>query len=245
MRYLFSNQPVLGLIYMLLSVPGIIFAFTMKGFGQALVSKWLGDPTPKDNGRLTINPLAHINWIGFIMMILFGFGWTKPMPTNSRYYKNFKRDKVLYHLSGPLTLILTSFVMSFFYVLSIKIFQNPYNFTVIGTTEYYTLNYVSVAFQYAALFPMMLAAFYLLPLPGLDGYSIITTFTPYKWNSFFFKVEKYSMFIFLGFILLMQVGNLGDYIFYPATSLFNFFTDIWRLLFNSETLNFLLNVFRI
>ena len=244
MHYLFSSDPVTGLIYMLLSVPAVIMSFTMKGFGQALVSKWLGDPTPKENGRLTLNPLAHINWIGFAFMVLFGFGWTKEMPTNSRYYKNYKRDTVLYCLSGPLALIAMGFVMSFFYVLTVLLIQNPASFVEQGGYRIYTLNYISRAFLYLSLYPMLLAAFHLLPLPGLDGYKIITTFAPYRWNTFFYKVERYSMFIFIGFILLMQLGNLGYYIFYPARALFNGFTDLWRLLFNNETLNFLLDIFR-
>ncbi|MBQ7445233.1 MAG: site-2 protease family protein [Clostridia bacterium] len=218
---------VSNLIGMLLSVPGVIFAFTMKGFGQALASKLLGDPTPENAGRLTMNPLAHIDWIGLICMAIFGFGWTKPMPVNSRYYKNYKRDTVLYSLSGSLTCIVSGFVMSMFYVLfaylSIRFFPD-------ASESMNVLDYISEVFGYAALYPLILAIFYLLPLPGLDGYKIITTFTPYKWNTFLYKVERYSMFIFLGFILLMRFTALGTYIFWPAYKLNGLYTDLWGLI---------------
>ncbi|MBP5312696.1 MAG: site-2 protease family protein [Clostridia bacterium] len=213
-----------SLMAMLLSVPGVIFAFTMKGFGQALVSKWLGDPTPEDNGRLTMNPLAHIDWIGLVCMAVFGFGWTKPMPTNSRYYKNYKRDTVLYSLSGSMTLVLVSFIMAFFHVLFLNLTYRAAE-TVVGNVFYY----ITLIFYYAQRYPLILALFYLLPLPGLDGYKIITTFTPYKWNTFLYKVERYSMFIFLGFILLMRFTVIGDYIFYPAIKLSELFDLFWQM----------------
>lgn len=211
------------LIEIILSIPGVIIAFTMKGFGQALVSKWLGDPTPEDNGRLTVNPLAHISWIGIACMVLLRFGWTKPMPTNSRYYKNYKLDTVLFCLSGPGTLVVTSFVMSFFYGMFYHFYYSTQNIV---------FYYIALAFMYATLRPLFLAVFYLLPLPGLDGYKIITTFTPYKWTTTLYKIERYSMFIFLGFILLMQFSNIGYYVFYPAYKLFDVFSALWINVFN-------------
>ncbi len=220
---LFSPTALIG---MLISIPGIIFAFTAKGFGQALVSKWLGDPTPENNGRLTMNPINHIDWIGLACMIIFHFGWTKPMPTNSTYYKHYKRDTVLYCLSGSLTLVATSFLISMIYV--------PLNLLYLKNgAESQVLYYISLLFYYAQYYPLILAIFYLLPLPGLDGYKIITTFTPYKWNSFLYKVERYSIFVYLGFIILMRLTNLGEIIFYPASLLSSLFTTIWTIPFSA------------
>ena len=208
------------IIYKLLAVPGIIFAFSFKGLAQSYVSKKLGDPTPEAQGRLTLNPLAHIDIIGFICMIIFGFGWGKPMPTNSRFYKNVKRDRAIFCLSGPVGLIVASFGLTGLAALLSAIFSKLglYN-SVISA--------IWMIFYYAALYPLYLATFYLLPLPGLDGYNLVTNFLPYSCNEVLYKIERYSMFIFLGFILLCDFTNLADYIYAPSGWLFSIFNSLW------------------
>ena len=229
MLELFTGGNIVELIIeTLLSIPGVIFAFTVKGFGQALVSKWLGDPTPEENGRLTMNPLAHIDWLGLLFMTVFHFGWTKPLPTNSRNYKHYKRDTVIFSLSGSATLVVSSFVMCLFYVLfSILAYKISGGSDTLGV-----MDYLSIIFYYAHVFPLFLAIFYLLPLPGLDGYKIITTFTPYKWNTFLYKLERYSIFIFIGFILLMRIPQVSNVVFFPANLLSGLFISFWNLPFS-------------
>lgn len=210
------------ILSIVLSVPAVVFAFTVKGFGQAFVSDKLGDPTPRNNGRLSLNPMDHIDLFGFIFILLFGFGWCKPVPTSSRFYKHFKRDKALVSISGPLFLILGGFVMSFFAALFTLIYKSS------GSE---ILSYVVMIFEYASLIPVSLAFFYLLPLPGLDGYNFITTFTPVSWNGFLYKVEKYSLLIFIGFILLLDYTNIGFLIQLPAAALSSLFSGLWALIF--------------
>ena len=208
-----------------LMVPGIVFAFTFKGFIQAFVSKKLGDPTPENQGRLTMNPLAHINWIGLLCMVLFGFGFGKPMPTSPVYYQNYKRDKVIYCLSGPLSLITLSFVLQGIAV--------PFSLASVLRNEsaYGILSIICLIFMYGSLYSIVLGYFYLLPLPGLDGYNMITALTPARFNQTLFKIERYSTFIFLGFIFLMRFTNLGTIIFYPAYKLHDLYTAFWSMVF--------------
>ena len=212
----------------LLSVPGIIFAFTLKGFSQAFVAKKLGDPTPEAQDRLTMNPMAHIDLIGFIFLLLFKFGWHKPVITNSRYYKNVKRDKAIQILSGPVGLIVGAFVLSFFYILFeylFFLFIPLANETVLKVFEF-----LYIIFMYATMYPLFLAVFYMLPLPGLDGYNLIANFLPYKWNNVLYNIEKYSIFIFMGFIILMDVTPLGAVIQIPSVAMFTGFSSLWRTL---------------
>lgn len=209
------------IINILLSIPGVMFTFTLKGYSQALVAKKLGDPTPENQGRLTMNPMAHIDIIGFICILLFRFGWCKPVQTNSRYYKHVRRDCAIQILSGPVGLVIGGFVMSLFYVLTARLF--------IAFPESTILEYIAAVFSYAAAFPLYLAIFYMLPLPGLDGYNLIANFLPYKFNSYLYKIEKYSIFIFLAFILICDYTPLGNLIFLPANVLIKLFTDIWSL----------------
>lgn len=220
------NEFVGGLIDMLLSIPGILFTFTLKGYSQAFVAKKLGDPTPENQGRLTMNPVAHIDLIGFICILIFHFGWCKPIQTNSRYYKHIKRDSAIQILSGPAGLIVGGFIMSFFYVLFGILHSRFMDSSVLGDVLYY----LAGVFQYATLYPLLFSVFYMLPLPGLDGYNLIANFLPYKYNRALYNIEKYSMFIFLAFILLMNYTQLSIIIYRPASWMFNLFTYPWVLL---------------
>ena len=83
-------------------------------------------------------------------------------------------------------------------------------------------------FMYATMYPLFLAVFYMLPLPGLDGYNLIANFLPYKWNNVLYNIEKYSIFIFIGFIVLMDVTPLGDVIQIPSVTMFTGFSSLWR-----------------
>jgi len=177
----------------LLSIPGFLLVFTIKGFTQAYTANKLGDSTPKRMGRLTLNPMAHIDLMGFIAIVLFGFGWGKPFDFDTRNFKNVKRDNAIVILSGPASTFITGVIMSFFYVL---IYKNAMDSIV--------LTQLSLIFLYATMICISLSLFYMLPLPGLDGYKLVTNFLPYKYYRYLYTVEKYSLYIFLIFILVFS-----------------------------------------
>ena len=202
----------------ILSIPGAVLAFSIKGWAKAFAADRLGDPTPRNMGRLTMNPMAHIDFIGFIFIVLFGFGWTKPTPVNTRNFRNIRRDNAIFILSGPVACILAGFLATPFAVLCCKYFF------LTGNT---IVEYLWYIFASAANLCIFLAAFYLLPLPGLDGYDFIANLLPYNWYRKLYYIEKYSMYIFIAFILLMNMTGLRDIVFWPADKLLEIFSTLW------------------
>ncbi|MBQ8164825.1 MAG: site-2 protease family protein [Clostridia bacterium] len=211
------------LIVKLLTVPGIIFAFSLRGYAQAFVAKKLGDDTPERNGQLTMNPMAHIDLIGFLCILLLGIGWGKPVRTNSRNYKNIKRDSAIQILSGPAGLVFGGFALSFFFALIT--YLNGYIF------KNEIVDYLSDILWYGMSTCLVLANFYLIPLPGLDGYNFIVNFLPYQTYRKLYSIEKYSMFIFLAFIILINTTSILDFLLAPATFTLNSFMTLWDFLF--------------
>ena len=98
---------------MLLSVPAVLIAFIVQGYGKALVADRLGDKTPRFQGRLTLNPTAHIDPIGFLLILVCGFGWTKPVETNPSAYKRGYKDSIKVALAGPIANLITAFIFTF------------------------------------------------------------------------------------------------------------------------------------
>ncbi len=214
------------LIEKLLIIPGLVLFFSFRGFFQAWVARKLGDETPANMGFLTMNPLAHIHPIGFVCLLLVGFGFGKPIQFNSRYYKNPKRDGAIQILSAPLAGLILAFVMSFI----------MYVLILIGTQQGILLNKTFVVlftiFQEAFSLSVCLTVFLFIPLPGFDGYRLIANFLPYKHYRKLYAIEKYSLFIFLGFIILLEVPAVANVLIYaPANFLANIIAKPWELLF--------------
>lgn len=199
---------------LLLSIPGCLVAFTIYGFAQAYTADRLGDSTPRKLGRLTLNPMAHIDLIGFISILIFHFGWTKPFAFDTRNFKNIKRDNAITIISGPVATFITGVIMSFFYVLVIK-----------NSMGNIVLEQLSFIFALAASICISLSIFYMLPLPGLDGYKLIKNYLPYKYYRSLYTIEKYSMFIFIIFLLVF-----AKYLAIPIGIIFNGLVFIWGII---------------
>ena len=99
-----------NLIDYIFIVPAALIAIILHELAHGLVSYWLGDPTPKRQGRLSLNPLKHIDWIGALCLVVFKFGWAKPVQVNTRYFNNPKRDMAITALAGPVSNILMGFL---------------------------------------------------------------------------------------------------------------------------------------
>lgn len=209
------------ILKILLQIPGALFAFTLHGYSQALTATKLGDPTPRNSGRLTMNPIAHIDPIGFLFILLFGFGWTKNVPVNTRYFTKVKRDNAIFILSGPLGCMIGSFLMCFLMYLVYALMSWV---PALNTAAAF---YVALIFSYAASLCMFLGFFYLIPLPGFDGYNLIANFLPYRYYRKLYNLERYSMYIFIGFIILLQVPIVSEILFWPANQLLGLFDRFW------------------
>lgn len=186
----------------------IIFILPLHELAHGWVAGKLGDPTAKYEGRITLNPLAHIDYMGALALLLFGFGWAKPVPVDSRNFKNPRRDVALTALAGPAANLLAALLGSFL-VVAMRLYA-PYN----GFT-----NFIFNAVYYYVVVNISLAVFNLLPVPPLDGSRIVSAFLPQKALSFYYRYQQ--IFVMILF-LLMITGALSG----PLYTVQNFFANL-------------------
>lgn len=185
---------------LLLSVPAVLWAITFHEFCHGYAAKQLGDPTAAMQGRLSLNPLHHLDPVGTLMLLLFRIGWAKPVPINPGNFRNVKRDTIIVSLAGVAGNILTAFICARL----IRYF--PTLFFSYGARQFILIMiYMNVG----------LAAFNLLPIPPLDGSRILYALLPYRYMNAYYFLEHYGMFIILG---LMVVGVLPT-LMAPITTL--------------------------
>ncbi len=187
----------------------MVLFFSFRGFFQAWVAKKLGDTLPERNGYLTMNPLAHINPIGFLMILIVGFGFGKSIQFDSSAYKHPKRDGAIQILSAPLAGIILGFVLYALYFIVYELIGG-----LAGIMDNKIIYYIGLVLYYSCYISIALTVFHLLPLPGLDTYRLIVHFLPYEYYRKIYQIEKYSLWIFLGFLILLRIPVLGDNIRY-------------------------------
>ncbi len=187
-------------------LPGIILGLSFHEFAHAWVSDKLGDPTPRRQGRVTINPLAHIDWIGFLALLLVGFGWGKPVQIDPSYYKNKRRDEFLVSIAGVTMNLILAIIISIPAKLMIK------TFTAGASDLMYN---VYLILFYAVTINLVLMIFNLIPCPPLDGWGIITQLFGLDKYDWWYKVYQYGTWILLALI----VTNLTDRIITPLVTM--------------------------
>lgn len=191
----------------LLMLPGIIIGLSFHEFAHAWVSDKLGDPTPRRQGRVTINPLAHIDWVGFLALLLVGFGWGKPVQIDPSYYKNRRRDEFLVGIAGVTMNLLLAIVFSIPARAIIRTFNGA------GASDLIYNIYLIIF--YIISINVVLMIFNLIPCPPLDGWGIITQIFRLDRYSWWYRVYQYGTWILLALIIL----NVTDLILTPLVSL--------------------------
>ena len=168
----------------------ILFALTIHELSHGLVALHFGDPTAKNAGRLTLNPLAHLDPIGTLMLFIVHFGWAKPVPVNPAYFKDPKKDMIWVSLAGPVSNIILAFLTGM--IIRIVGMEMSNNFT---------LNFLKLMLYYSLTINLALAVFNLIPIPPLDGSKILQGLLPPKYDEIMYNLERYGPFILLGIIL--------------------------------------------
>lgn len=173
-------------------IPVLLFAITIHEYSHGKAAYSLGDPTAKLMGRLTLNPIPHIDPFGAIALFLFNFGWAKPVPVNSAYFKNPRRDNVLMALSGPISNLAAAFLAGIF----IRYFLLPWEL------------YLKVL-VYMILMNMGLGLFNLIPIPPLDGSHVLENILPRHAAIRYGELRRYGPLLLIAVILLDRFAHAG------------------------------------
>ena len=206
----------LDVIFILLSYAMIILiALPVHELAHAFAADRMGDPTARWNGRLTLNPLAHLDIVGTLMILFFEFGYAKPVPVNPRNFRDYKKGMIITSVAGPLSNLALS--LASLAILRLLLFvPSPPLFSHLA--KILLLNFAQVN--------IFLAIFNLMPVPPLDGYRIISNFIPPRWA---YSIERYQLFITIGFIVLVLGGRFGYIIQFIANPIFKLFLFITGL----------------
>lgn len=202
--YLRSPMQLIGL---LLTLPGVIIAITFHEFAHAFVADKLGDDTPRRQGRVILNPLAHIDPIGFFMLIVAHFGWGKPVEINPRNFNrkmSMSAQEALVAVAGPAMNIIIAFILTII-LFAIATFSGTFIFTTAGS-------FLVIAIQMAISVNIGLGVFNLIPVPPLDGSKILMHILPTNAKNWVIEHQNIFYIVFL----ILWITDLVSYIISPV-----------------------------
>lgn len=183
---------------MLLRIPVLLLALSVHEAAHALVAYKLGDPTARAMGRVSLNPLKHLDLMGSISMIVLGVGWAKPVIINPDNFKNKKLGEILTSIAGPLSNLLLGFIGAIGYTI----------YGLYGDTDNVFGNALFLFLEIFMALNVSLAIFNMLPIPPLDGSHVLFVFLPPKATLFFKKIQVYVTIAFFALVCLGSFGNI-------------------------------------
>ncbi len=186
---LFSAETI---YWVLFAIPSILIASTIHEYAHAWAAVKLGDLTPKMSGRLTLNPISHIDPIGALSMILLRFGWSKPVPINEHNFENREIGTAITSIAGPLSNIFTLLLTALIHFL-VKPYAPDIALTFLITF---------------AMINLVLAVFNLIPIPPLDGHKIVRAILPRSIRYYWEELEKFSILLII--LLIIPVFPFGS-----------------------------------
>ncbi|HAA42683.1 MAG TPA: site-2 protease family protein [Ruminiclostridium sp.] len=189
----------------LIRIPVLLITVTVHELSHGYAAWLLGDPTAKNEGRLSLNPLKHLDPVGTIMIIFSRIGWAKPVPVNPAYFKNRKRGTILVSIAGPLSNLVMAFAGVLLYLVLFRIGLMEESIFMKFLLSFFITN-------------ISLAAFNLLPVPPLDGSRILSGVLPDKRYFGIMKYERYIGMVFLLVVLVFPdvLGEVLNYLIMPV-----------------------------
>lgn len=205
--------------YVLSAIAVIFLTLPIHEWAHAYTATRLGDPTPRYDGRLTLNPFAHIDYVGALGVLLCGIGWAKPVSINTRYFRNPKWDMALTALAGPVCNLVVAFIILF--IMNTVLFFTE----IMGSFVFFVCSFLF----YIAQINVGLAVFNLIPIPPLDGSRLLSAFLP---NRLYYKLMRYERVLFYVILALVITGVLGGPIDTATNAILGVFTNLIELFFS-------------
>ena len=177
---------------MIFRIPALLIALTVHEYAHARAAVTLGDPTPRFMGRLTLNPIAHLDPLGLLMLWLFKFGWAKPVPINPGHFKNYRQGVLLVSLAGPVSNMLLALVTALIIGMLAKL-------------QLLSGDWVKVLWMTYS-YNIILAIFNLIPIPPLDGSKVLSSLLPGRQGQWFDQLEQYGPFVLMALVYIGVIG---------------------------------------
>lgn len=238
----YGDDPLDYFVLLILTLIAVIISLVLHELAHGLVAKWNGDYTAKYAGRLTLNPLKHIDLVGFVMMMLVGFGYAKPVPVNPTNFKHYRRGMITVAIAGVIVNLIIAFVASLFFCLMMLAFNHA-----TATAARLVCWYIMRFFGILVTMNLSLLFFNILPIFPLDGFRVVEALT-HRGNRFCSFMRANGRYILWGLVGLSfvvttameNVGNipswfgyldvLGTYLNFFVTHLSDAFTSFWWLM---------------
>ncbi len=227
-----SDNMLLNIILFVIVAVAVLFSIILHEVAHGLVAHWCGDDTAKYNGRLSLNPVKHIDPIGAIMILLVGFGYAKPVPVNPNNFRSYRKGCILVSVAGVATNIIIALISGLLYGLFAAL---------AGEAGNVALSFIALLFSYLCMFNCYLCFFNLLPLFPLDGYNLIAALCKRE-NGFTRFMRRYGQYILFALIIVSVIvaridavpfyfSPLDVYLTYTADYLSGAFIKLGTLIF--------------
>lgn len=215
------------IIYYLLTIPAVLLTLVVHEVSHGWMADRLGDPTARSMGRLSLNPFRHLDPFGTLCMVLFRFGWARPVPIDPRYFRNPKRDMAFTALAGPLSNLFLAFFCVPCYLSLGKLYTH---LVLAGSANDFVLRLLSYTWLFFVLLNQVnigLAVFNLIPLPPLDGSRVLYAVLP---SRYYFGMMRYERYISIALMLFLLFGNRFGFLDPIMSALSGGMQSLWELL---------------